>query len=102
MQEDCETAGGRAESGVTLTPQMGAILKSDTLSSTGSIFPARPEFAFYEIALAAAQYRDRHIQSLGGGWYCYTALPWIFTYRVREWTERDIEAHRSRVRKLLW
>lgn len=81
---------------------MGAILRRDGLAGAGPIFPSRPEFSFYEIALAAAQYRDRHIQSLGGGWYCYTALPWIFTYRVREWTERDIEAHRARVRKLIW
>ncbi|MGQ0523883.1 MAG: hypothetical protein ACT4P8_09520 [Betaproteobacteria bacterium] len=81
---------------------MGAILKSDGFAGAGSIFPSRVEFSFYEIALAAVQYRDSHIESLGGGWYCYTALPWMFTYRVPEWTEVDIEACRARVRKLLW
>jgi hypothetical protein len=40
--------------------------------------------------------------SSGGGWYCYTAVPWIFTYRIPEWTEQQIEAHRSRIRKFLW
>jgi len=81
---------------------MGAILRNDGLGGARSIFPSRPEFSFYEIALAAVQYRDTHIQSLGGGWYCYTALPWMFTYRAPVWTEQAVEAHRARIRTLLW
>jgi len=81
---------------------MGAILRNEGFGSAGPVFPSRPEFTFYEIALAAVQYRDTHIHSLGGGWYCYTAVPWIFTYRIPEWTEQQIEAHRSRIRKFLW
>lgn len=81
---------------------MGAILGNDGFAGAGSIFPSRLEFSFYEVALPAAQYRDVHIQSLGGGWYCYCALPWLFTYRVPEWTEREVGACTARVRKLLW
>jgi len=67
---------------------MGAILKNDGFGGAGSIFPSRLEFTFHEIALAAAQYRDSHIESLGGGCYCYSALPWLFTYRMPQWTEQ--------------
>lgn len=81
---------------------MGAILRNDGLGSAGPIFPTRPAFSFYEIALAAAQYRDTHILSLGGGWYCYTVTPWVFTYRVPSWTEASVEAHRARIRRALW
>lgn len=81
---------------------MGAILRNDGFAGAGPIFPSRLEFSFYEVALPAAQYRDAHIQSLGGGWYCYSALPWFFTYHVPVWTDREVEAHMARVRKLLW
>lgn len=81
---------------------MSAIVKHDGISAAGAIFPSRPEFSFYEIALAAVQYRDTHLEPLGGGWYCYTALPWIFTYCVPQWTDRDVEQCRARVRKWLW
>ncbi len=81
---------------------MGAILRSDGIGGARSICPSRLDFSFYEVALSAVQYRDSHIESLGGGWYCYTALPWLFTYRVPEWTEREIDAHVARIHKLLW
>lgn len=81
---------------------MGAILRNDGFGGARAVFPSRLEFTFYEIALATAQYRDCHIQSLGGGWYCYAAAPWFFTYRMPEWSEQQIEACRARVRQLLW
>jgi len=81
---------------------MGAILRNDGIGGARAIFPSRLEFTFYEIALPAAQYRDSHIQGLGGGWYCYCKLPWLFTYRTAEWTEQEVTAHRARVHKLLW
>jgi hypothetical protein len=81
---------------------MSALLKNDSFGGAQSIFPSKLEFTFYEIALAAAQYRDSHIESLGGGWYCYSALPWLFTYRTPAWTEREVKAHMARVHRLLW
>ena len=81
---------------------MGAILRNDGFGGAGSIFPSKLEFTFYEIALPAAQYRDSHVQSLGGGWYCYSELSWLFTYRTVEWTEQEVKAHMARIRKLLW
>lgn len=81
---------------------MGALLKNDGLGGAGAIFPSRLEFTFYEIALATAQYRDAHIHSLGGDWYCYSAPPWFFTYRRPGWTEQELRAHAARVRRLLW
>ena len=81
---------------------MSALLRDDGFGGARSIFPSKLEFTFYEIALGATQYRDSHIQSLGGGWYCYVALPWLFTYRTPEWTERQVKAHRARIHKLLW
>jgi len=41
---------------------MGAILRKDGFGGARSIFPSRPDFTFYEIALATAQYRNSHIQ----------------------------------------
>jgi hypothetical protein len=67
-----------------------------------SIFPSKLEFTFYEIALPAAQYRDCHIQRLAGGWYCYSKLSWLFTYRTVEWNGREVKAHMARIHKLLW
>jgi hypothetical protein len=81
---------------------MGALLRNDGFGGARPIFPSRLEFTFYEIALPAAQYRDSHIQTLGGGWYCYSALPWLFTYRTPEWTEQEVKAHMARIHKLLW
>ncbi len=81
---------------------MGAILRNDGIGGAGAILPSKLEFSFYEVALPAAQYRDSHIQSLGGGWYCYCALPWLFTYRMVEWTQQEVDARRARIHKLLW
>ncbi|HEX6004684.1 MAG TPA: hypothetical protein VFZ14_11880 [Burkholderiales bacterium] len=81
---------------------MAVILKNDGFAGARSIFPTRLEFAFYEVALPAVQYRDAHLQSLGGGWYCYSWAPWFFTYRMPVWTERQIEAHRARIRRFAW
>lgn len=81
---------------------MGAIVRNDAFGGARSIFPSRLEFTFYEIALPAAQYRDSHIQSLGGGWYCYAKLPWLFTYRTTEWTEQEVKRHMARIPRLLW
>ena len=81
---------------------MGAMLRNDSFGGARSIFPSKLEFTFYEIALSAAQYRDSHIQSLGGGWYCYSELSWLFTYRTVEWTEQEIKAHMARIHRLLW
>lgn len=80
---------------------MGAILRSDG-SGGGAILPSRPAFTFYEIALAAAQYRDARIPSLGGGWYCYPAPPWFLIYRRPERSERELRAHAARIRRFLW
>lgn len=81
---------------------MGAILRNDGIGGARSIFPSRLDFTFYEIALSAAQYRDTHIQSLGGGWYCYYRAPWLFTYRRTEWTEQGVKTLMARIPKLLW
>jgi hypothetical protein len=81
---------------------MGAILRNDGLGGAGAILPSRLEFTFYEIALATAQHRDARVYSLGGGWYCYAAPPWFFTYRKPEWAEQELRACAARVRRLLW
>ncbi len=81
---------------------MSAILRNDGIGGAGSILPSGLQFTFYEIALPAAQYRDAHIESLGGGWYCYARLPWLFTYRTVEWTEQDVKALMGRVHRFLW
>jgi hypothetical protein len=81
---------------------MGAILRNDGIAGARSMFPTRLDLTFYEIALSAAQYRDSHIYSLGGGWYCYSELSWLFTYRTVEWTEQKVKTHMARVHKLLW
>jgi len=81
---------------------MGAILRNDRFGGARSIFPSQPEFTFYEIAISVAQYRDSHIHSLGGGWYCYAVAPWLFTYRTVDWSEREVKAHMARVHKFLW
>lgn len=81
---------------------MGAILRNDGIGGAPSILPSRLEFTFYEIALSAAQYQESHIQSLGGGWYCYCKLPWFFTYRTPKWTEPQVKACMARVHRLLW
>ena len=81
---------------------LGAILRSGGWEDARPIFPSRLEFTFYEIALPTAQYRDSHVQSLGGGWYCYSAPLWLFTYRMPLWTEREAKICRARVRTFLW
>jgi len=81
---------------------MGAILRNAGFGGARSIFPSKPEFTFYEIALSVAQYRNSHIQSLGGGWYCYSAASWFFTYRTVKWSEQEVKAHTARIHKLLW
>jgi hypothetical protein len=62
---------------------MGAMLRNDGFGGARPIFPS-------------------HIHALGGGWYCYSALPWLFTYRTPEWTEQEVKAHMARIHKLLW
>jgi hypothetical protein len=101
---DCQGCNGLLSIGEKrqMLGDMGAILRNGGFGGARPIFPPRLEFTFYEIALAAAQYRDSHIQTLGGGWYCYSALPWLFTYRTPEWTEQEVKAHTARIHKLLW
>jgi hypothetical protein len=78
---------------------MVAIPGHDGIGGARSLFPSAPGFSFHEIALPAAHYRNPHIHSLGGGWYCYCAGSWLFTYRR---SDEAVKAQMSGIRKLLW